>query len=409
MLHISYFNHDHLYDDVPLIHDKKTKPSSALVKAGELSYLRFRENSLVIPFYPKVDLKGITTRSGVAYQGTTIPKVVERETEPAVAPVSAPMPNLKTSISYPSRCNDEKLREKANDQIEKFYKIFQDMSFEISLADALILMSKFASTLKALIKNKEKLGEMAGTPLNEHCSAVILNKLLKKLGDPSKFLILCDFPEMDECLALADLGASINLMPLSVWKNLSLPKLTPTCMTLELADRSSRFHRGYREWQYQSLLDPIVSTFFYDSPLPSGIVHFILRKLMLAQLLKMIQLSLEVNDKSSIDEPPEVELKDLPPHLEYVFLEGDNKLPVIIVKDLSVEEKAALIKVLKSHKRAITWKLSDIKGTDNANITRKRSKPDKHGHEKGKRIQELGECYQRDPMIERMKGQDQRD
>ncbi|GJS38708.1 reverse transcriptase domain-containing protein [Tanacetum coccineum] len=68
------------------------------------------------------------------------------------------------------------------------------------------------------------------------------------------------------------------------------------------------------------------------------------------------------NDKSSIDEPPEVELKDLPPHLEYAFLEGDDKLPVIIAKDLSVEEKAALIKVLKSHKRAIAWKLSDIKG-----------------------------------------------
>ncbi|GJZ61593.1 hypothetical protein Tco_0617730 [Tanacetum coccineum] len=67
-------------------------------------------------------------------------------------------------------------------------------------------------------------------------------------------------------------------------------------------------------------------------------------------------------DKSSIDEPPKVELKDLPPHLEYAFLEGDNKLPVIIAKDLSVEEKAALIKVLKSHKRAIAWKLSDIKG-----------------------------------------------
>ncbi|GKC59101.1 reverse transcriptase domain-containing protein [Tanacetum coccineum] len=67
-------------------------------------------------------------------------------------------------------------------------------------------------------------------------------------------------------------------------------------------------------------------------------------------------------DKSSIDEPPEVKLKDLPPHLEYAFLEGDNKLPVIIAKDLSVKEKAALIKVLKSHKRAIAWKLSDIKG-----------------------------------------------
>ncbi|GKF40759.1 hypothetical protein Tco_0124101, partial [Tanacetum coccineum] len=68
--------------------------------------------------------------------------------------------------------------------------------------------------------------------------------------------------------------------------------------------------------------------------------------------------------KSSIDEPPEVELKDLPPHLEYAFLEGDDKLPVIIVKDLKDEEKAALIKVLKSHKRAIAWKLSDIKGVD---------------------------------------------
>ncbi|GJU66248.1 reverse transcriptase domain-containing protein [Tanacetum coccineum] len=68
--------------------------------------------------------------------------------------------------------------------------------------------------------------------------------------------------------------------------------------------------------------------------------------------------------KSSIDEPPEVKLKDLPPHLEYVFLEGDEKLPVIILKDLKDEEKAALIKVLKSHKRAIAWKLSDIKGVD---------------------------------------------
>nr|GFC07361.1 reverse transcriptase domain-containing protein [Tanacetum cinerariifolium] len=112
------------------------------------------------------------------------------------------------------------------------------MSFEISFTDALILMPKFASTLKALIRNKEKLSKMARTPMNEHCSAVILNKLPKKLGDPGKFLIPYEFPGMDECLALADFGASINLMPLSVWKELSLPELTPTCMTLELADRS---------------------------------------------------------------------------------------------------------------------------------------------------------------------------
>ncbi|GKF58145.1 hypothetical protein Tco_0171682, partial [Tanacetum coccineum] len=219
---------------------------------------------------PKVDLKGITTRSGVATTSSSLPKVVERETEvtkdtvpptnnrstkdvqplvvqvqtqvpnsePVVTLVSAPMPNSKPSIPYPSRRNDERRREKTNDQIEKFYEIFKDFSFEISLTDALILMLKFASTLKALIGNKEKLSKMARTPLNDHCSAVILNKLPEKLGDPDKFLIPCDFPRMDECFALADLGASINLMLLSVWKKLSLPELTPTCMTLELADRS---------------------------------------------------------------------------------------------------------------------------------------------------------------------------
>ncbi|GJU83594.1 reverse transcriptase domain-containing protein [Tanacetum coccineum] len=155
-----------------------------------------------------------------------------------LAPVSAPKPNPKPSIPYPSRLNDQKIREKANNQIEKFYQIFQDLHFDISFADALILMPKFASTLKSLISNKEKLFELARTPLNEHCSAVLLKKLPKKLGDPDKFLIPCDFLGMDECLALANLGASINLMPFSVWKKLNLPNLTPTCMTLELADRS---------------------------------------------------------------------------------------------------------------------------------------------------------------------------
>nr|GFB41400.1 hypothetical protein [Tanacetum cinerariifolium] len=152
---------------------------------------------------PKEDLKGITTRSGVAYQGPTTPtpfKVTKQGTEvtkdqaqtlnpqstapvqptvtqsepetpvseTVVAPVSAPMPNLKPSIPYPSRHDTERRHDQANEQIEKFYKIFEEMSFEISFTDALMLMPKFASTL-----------------------------------------------------ALANLGASINLMPLSVWKGLS--------------------------------------------------------------------------------------------------------------------------------------------------------------------------------------------
>nr|GFB75088.1 reverse transcriptase domain-containing protein [Tanacetum cinerariifolium] len=110
------------------------------------------------------------------------PSITQSETlvsELVAAPVSAPMPNLKPSIPYPLRRDNERRHKQDNEQIKKFYEIFKDMSFEISFTDALILMPKFASTLKALIVNQEKLSEMARTPMNEHCSAVILNKLPK--------------------------------------------------------------------------------------------------------------------------------------------------------------------------------------------------------------------------------------
>nr|GEW05648.1 ribonuclease H-like domain-containing protein [Tanacetum cinerariifolium] len=144
--------------------------------------------------------------------------------EPVAAPVSAPKPSQKPSNPYPSRLHDQKLCDKTNDQKEKFFQIFKDLNFNNSFADDLILMPKFCPTVKSLLTNKDKLFELARTPLNEHCSAVLLKKLLEKLRDPDKFLIPCDFPEIDECLALADLDASINLMSLSVWNKLSLSR-----------------------------------------------------------------------------------------------------------------------------------------------------------------------------------------
>nr|GFB77083.1 reverse transcriptase domain-containing protein [Tanacetum cinerariifolium] len=172
--------------------------------------------------------------------------------QPPVVPISIPEPNVprtqpKPTIPYPSRLNDKKLREKATNQIEKFFQIFHDFHFDISFADALLLMPKFASTIKSLLTNKDKLLELAKVSLNKNCSAMLLKKLLEKLGDPDKFLIPCDFPGIDVCHALADLGVSINLMPLSIWKKLSLPELTPTRMTLELADRSITRPKGVFE------------------------------------------------------------------------------------------------------------------------------------------------------------------
>nr|GFD35342.1 reverse transcriptase domain-containing protein [Tanacetum cinerariifolium] len=116
---------------------------------------------------------------------------------------------------------------------------------------------------------------------------------------------------------------------------------------------------------YQPYLDPegdilLLETFLNNDPSlsPPNQGNY------LPEVRKKLKICEAKYEKSSVDEPPEVELEDLPSHLEYAFLEGDNKLSVIIAKDLSVEEKTALIMVLKSHKRAIAWKLFDIKGID---------------------------------------------
>ncbi|GJV56503.1 reverse transcriptase domain-containing protein [Tanacetum coccineum] len=139
------------------------------------------------------------------------------------------------NIPYPSRMNQEKQKEKDEVQIHKFWQMFKQLHINITLADALILIPKYQKMRKSPLSNKEKLIELANTPVSENCSAVILKKLPKKLGDPEKFLILCCFNEL-KCKALADLGASINLMRLSVWKELGLPELISTRMTLELAN-----------------------------------------------------------------------------------------------------------------------------------------------------------------------------
>nr|GEX46527.1 reverse transcriptase domain-containing protein [Tanacetum cinerariifolium] len=454
-------------------------------------------------------LNGITTRSGTAYPGPTIPttsslpSVVERKTretkdmvhptnngstkdvqplvvpteslilnsepvisrivEPVASPISALRPNQIPSIPYPSRLHDQKLRDKANDQRDKFFQIFKDLNFNISFVDALILMPMFGPSIKILLTNKDKLYELARTSLNEHCL------------------------RMAECLALADLSASINLMPCPCGIS-SFLDFSPTCMTIELVDRSISHLVGVAEYVFVKVgtfhfpADFVVVDFDVDPRLPltlgrsflktgralidvfegeltlsvgkeaitfnldhtsrcsanyndmtanqinvidmackeysqevlgfSDVIasgnptpyydlivsttsliltpfrnsDFLLEEgdiLLLEAFLndgpslpppnqgnylpevrKELKICEAKSDKSLIDEPLDVELKDLPPHLEYTFLEGDKKFPVIIAKDLSDEEKTALITILKSHKRAIAWKLSNIEGID---------------------------------------------
>nr|GFC08511.1 reverse transcriptase domain-containing protein [Tanacetum cinerariifolium] len=199
----------------------------------------------------KGESKVITTRSGMSYKEPPItppgvdqqepveettdmelpspddiqPPLVQVEVQvdkPAEEP-SVVIPKAKANLPYPSRLQKEKLREKDDILAAKFMEIFRELHFELSFADALIHMPKFALMFKKLLNNKDKLIELTKTPLNENYSAVVPKKLPEKLGDPGRFLIPCDFTGFDNCLTLADLRASINLMPLSIWRKLRLP------------------------------------------------------------------------------------------------------------------------------------------------------------------------------------------
>ncbi|GJZ86588.1 hypothetical protein Tco_0658198 [Tanacetum coccineum] len=215
----------------------------------------------------------------------------------------------KASIPFPSRRNDEKRKEKANDQIEKFYEIFRDLRRSI------------------------------------------FNTLPKTLGNPGRF---------------SEFHANLRKV-----SRQPLPELTPTLQDLELSDHSFLALEGKKKKiriQTSSEVDPtyqdsegdilILEAILNSEPPPPLPNH----EQYMPGGRKELKLCEAKTVESSVNEPPEVELKELPPHLEYAFLEGDDKLPVIIAKDLKDEEKAALLKVLKSHKRAIAWKLSDIKG-----------------------------------------------
>ncbi|GJW68574.1 reverse transcriptase domain-containing protein [Tanacetum coccineum] len=398
---------------------------------------------------PRNECKGITTRSGVVLDGPLPPmpppfvnpdNEKAKETEVTKDQVQLNSSQSTARVQPPVVQIKEKDKNRERDDIlaSKFIEIFRDLHFELSFADALVHMPKFALMIKKLLSNKDKLIEITKTPMNANCSAVILKKLPEKLGDPGRFLIPCDFGEFDNHLALADLGASINLMPLSIWKKLGLPDLTSTRMVLELADRTISKPLGIAENVFVKVgkfyfpVDFVILDFVADPRVPLilgrpflSTAHALIdvyegeiilrhddQSLVLkcgdtptisydnfesvkridlidatcaeyapkvldftesgdstsiildpppftpfegkGDVIYLESLLEDLNDdpfsqfippkfkkqinnvesvKTSIEEPPDLELKDLPSHLEYAFLEKDNKLPVFIFKN----------------------------------------------------------------------------
>nr|GEW49394.1 hypothetical protein [Tanacetum cinerariifolium] len=301
----------------------------------------------------------ITTQSGVAYDGPTIlptPSPLLKEV-PISEPKVALKPNTKPSIPYPSRLNDQNLRETANNQMLKFLKIFQRLHFDISFADALLHMPKFASTFKSLLSNKENLFELANVfvkvgkfyfpadfvvvdydvdprdPLILERPFLRITRALIDVHSEELTLrandVLCK-EYAQEVLGFLDSSMSGNPTPSDLIITFSSPSFTPFEGSDFILEEIETFLRTPNEL---STLDDD-----FDPLGDIALIEKLLNKDPSLNLPPMKNEDLKQADvtmtKSLIEEPSELKLKDLPSHLEYTFLEGTDKLPVIISKEL---------------------------------------------------------------------------
>ncbi|GJU00618.1 reverse transcriptase domain-containing protein [Tanacetum coccineum] len=202
---------------------------------------------------------------------TVLPNGSTKDVQPPIVQTDEPvvMPRTKTTLPYPSRVTKEKVREKDDLLSFDIMEIFiRNLHFELSFADALLHMPKFAPMFRKLLNNKDKILELTKTPVNENCSAVILKTFPEKLGDPGRFLIPCDFPELDRILSLA-LVQSIKLdATLPFFEKLNLQGLTKTKMILELADRSTSTPTGIAENVFVK-----VGTFYFPADFVMTLRH----------------------------------------------------------------------------------------------------------------------------------------
>ncbi|GJZ12364.1 reverse transcriptase domain-containing protein [Tanacetum coccineum] len=278
--------------------------------------------------------------------------------------------------------------------------MIRSVRINVPLVDVLAEMLNYGKFLKDLIRNKHKLEQISSTFLSDESSTIIQNKIPPKLGDPGSFLIPCTFSKTFSCNDLTDLGTSINLMPYSLYAKLSLETLKPTKMSVRLGDWSFQYPIGIAKnmlVEVGKFTFPV--DFFilemeednFDALLDEGnkilysIEGTLLKEKLFAEFDEFMAMTVEETSESnpeekeipfekitfdtdykikkSLAEPPtDLELKPLPDHLEYAFLEEPYFVLVIISSQLSEQNKNKLIFVLKRHKQGFAWKTTDIPG-----------------------------------------------
>ncbi|KAL5560543.1 hypothetical protein UlMin_036754 [Ulmus minor] len=372
---------------------------------------------------PKEHAKAITLRSGKEVEKPRKPekKKEESKEKPSTSQDVQPSPTAKYEppIPYPQRL----IKKKLDNQFDKFLEIFKKLHINIPFAEMLEQMPKYAKFMKEILSKKRKLGDYETVMLNEECSAVLQRKLPQKLKDPGSFTIPCTIGSCNFDKVLCDLGASINLMPLSVFRKLGLGEVKPTSISLQLADRSVKYPRGVIEDvlikvdKFIFPADFVVLDMEEDREIPLILGRpflatgrtlidvqqgkLILRRTPLLPLEACLVKSATIEEEdegvrqcsellAALDEylfseesfkeletdkiPTSVgkkegnriELKPLPSHLRYAYLDDSESFPVIINNSLDDEEENKLLGVLRTHKEAIGWTMADIKGISNS-------------------------------------------
>ncbi|KAJ9547549.1 hypothetical protein OSB04_020092 [Centaurea solstitialis] len=351
--------------------------------------------------------------------------IVETPQEPESVPKTAALPSSNAAdtpnqtvqksnqpvvdlreLPFPQRLKAKNM----DTQFKKFLDIFKQLHINIPLVEALEQMPNYVKFLKDILNKKKRLSEFETVALTKECSALLTCKIPPKLKDPGSFTIPCDIGGKEVGHALCDLGASVNLMPLSVFNKLEIGDVRPTTVTLQLADRSIVYPKGrpflatgralidvqkgeltmrvndqqvtfnlFKTLKYNGNFEDCSAIYTSSDDLEINSIScplsgdylttevncvddFENTEVEVLAVFEQLDFSERSVQPPSIVKAPELDLKPLPSHLKYAYLMEEDKLPVVISPNLSCEQEEKLIKLLQNHMKAIEWTITNIRG-----------------------------------------------
>ncbi|XP_048227256.1 uncharacterized protein LOC125369286 [Ricinus communis] len=232
-------------------------------------------------------------------------------------------------VPYPMRLRQDKV----DKHYSKFLDLFKQLKISLPFVEAILQMPKYAKLLKEILSNKRKLEDLGQVVLNEKCSAILQNKLPLKRRDPGSFTIIVDKFIFPVDFVVMDMEGE-STVPLILGR----PFLATSRVVIDVSDGKLKL-----------IVDDETITFDLATSMRQPLDY--------DNIVYSIDVIDDVKVKTSFEDQPVLELKELPSHLVYAFLDEEKRLPVIIAADLTPEEQAMLLEVLRKYKKAFAFKI----------------------------------------------------